>query len=171
MIYIAVTRFSDSTFTENSMFNKETNNGLWAYNTPVTLKQKYDNDSVFIVLEMNNTTNKIMGASIVTNLYETHKYRMYNDDNYNRFCYNGRYRIDCSQFADKEHVDVISHLENICFKGKRHLKRGQGIQVLSNKNVHLYLNDHDNISLLMPLQHMFVTRFGNVLKPRLIINP
>jgi len=162
MLYIAVTRFNATTFAENYSFNVGMNNGSWAYNTPVTLKQKYDNDSTFVLLEMNNTTNKIMGMSIINHLYATHKYRMYGDDNYNRFCYFGKFRIDCAQFDETENAEIISHLENICFKGKRHLKRGQGIHVLSNKNVNTYLCEQEDVNLLVPIQHMFLKRFGKV---------
>jgi len=162
MLYIAVTRFSEETFNENYAFNKEKTNNSWVYNSPVPLKSIYDKDDNFIVLEMNNTKNKIMGISIVPNIYECQKYNIYKDPNYNRYGYSGKYRIDCSSFTSEEMDIVINHLENICFKGKRHLKRGHGIQVLSNKNVNLYLRQHDDVALLRPLQHMFMTRYGNI---------
>lgn len=162
MLYIAVTRFNEETFKEVSTFNKEKNDGIWVYNTPVPLKSNYDKHDNFIVLEMNNSQNKIMGISIVPNVYECQKYNIYNDSNYNRYCYSSNYRVDCSSFTSIEIENVINHLENICFKGKRHLKRGHGIQVLSNKNVCLYLRDHDDVALLTPLQHMFMKRHGNI---------
>lgn len=160
MLYIAVTRFSEETFKEILSFNKERNN--WIYNSPVPLKSNYDKDDNFIVLEMNNNQNKIMGISIVPNIYECQKYNMYSDTNYNRYSYSSKYRIDSSLFTSEEMDNVINHLENICFKGKRHLKRGHGIQVLSNKNVNLYLREHDDVALLIPLQHMFMNRYRNL---------
>lgn len=162
MLYIAVTRFNEETFNENSTFNKEKDNNIWVYNSPVPLKSIYDKDDNFIVLEMNNNQNKIMGISIVPNIYECQKYNMYSDTNYNRYSYSSNFRIDCSVFTSEEIENVMNHLENICFKGKRHLKRGHGIQVLSNKNVCLYLRDHDDVSLLTPLQHMFMKRYGKI---------
>lgn len=162
MLYIAVTRFNEETFKENSTFNKEKDDNVWIYNSPVPLKSVYDKDDSFIVLEMNNNQNKIMGISIVPNIYECQKYNMYSDTNYNRYSYSSNFRIDCSVFTSEEIENVMNHLENICFKGKRHLKRGHGIQVLSNKNVNLYLREHDDVSLLTPLQHMFMKRYGKI---------
>jgi hypothetical protein len=162
MLYIAVTRFNEETFKEITTFNKEKNNDCWIYNSPVPLKSNYDKDDNFIVLEMSNNQNKIMGISIVPNIYECQKYNMYSDSNYNRYSYSSNYRIDCSMFTAEEMENVINHLENICFKGKRHLKRGHGIQVLSNKNVNLYLREHDDVTLLTPLQHMFMKRYGKL---------
>ena len=162
MLYIAVTRFNEETFKEISTFNKEKDDNVWIYNSPVPLKSVYDKDDTFIVLEMNNNQNKIMGISIVPNIYECQKYNMYSDTNYNRYSYSSQFRIDCSVFTSEEIENVMNHLENICFKGKRHLKRGHGIQVLSNKNVNLYLREHDDVSLLTPLQHMFMKRYGKI---------
>ena len=162
MLYIAVTRFNEETFKEISTFNKEKDDNVWIYNSPVPLKSVYDKDDTFIVLEMNNNQNKIMGISIVPNIYECQKYNMYSDTNYNRYSYSSKFRIDCSVFTSEEIENVMNHLENICFKGKRHLKRGHGIQVLSNKNVSLYLREHDDVSLLTPLQHMFMKRYGKI---------
>lgn len=162
MLYIAVTRFNEETFKENYTFNKEKDDNVWIYNSPVPLKSVYDKDDSFIVLEMNNNQNKIMGISIVPNIYECQKYNMYSDTNYNRYSYSSNFRIDCSVFTSEEIENVMNHLENICFKGKRHLKRGHGIQVLSNKNVNLYLREHDDVSLLTPLQHMFMKRYGKI---------
>ena len=162
MIYIAVTRFNEETFQENFSFNTKRNDHIWAYNTPVPLKTNYDKDDTFIVLEMNNSQNKIMGISIIHNIFECQKYNIYKDPNYNRYCYSGKYRIDCSAFTSEEYDNVMNHLENICFKGKRHLKRGHGIQVLSNKNVNLYLREHDEVALLLPLQQMFIDRHGDM---------
>ena len=162
MLYIAVTRSNEETFKKISTFNKEKDDNVWIYNSPVPLKSVYDKDDTFIVLEMNNNQNKIMGISIVPNIYECQKYNMYSDTNYNRYSYSSQFRIDCSVFTSEEIENVMNHLENICFKGKRHLKRGHGIQVLSNKNVSLYLREHDDVSLLTPLQHMFMKRYGNI---------
>tara|TARA_B100000035_G_C20883302_1_gene501565 strand:- start:256 stop:765 length:510 start_codon:yes stop_codon:yes gene_type:complete len=159
MIYIAVTRFNETTFQEFQNFYKEKNINNCIYNVPVPIKQKFDKDSHFIVLEMNNSTNEIMGIGLINNLVQYNKYNVYSDSNYNRFCYEGKNRISNNSFSNKE-KETIQHLENICFKGKRHLKRGQGIQIISALTVHHYLREHDDIQLLLPLQEMFLHRFG-----------
>jgi hypothetical protein len=159
MIYIAVTRFNHTTIHEFQTFYKEKDITSCVYNVPVPIKQKFDKDCYFIVLEMNNSINKIMGIGLIGNFVEYNKYLIFKDNNYNRFCYQGKNRIDHSMFTDKE-METITHLENICFKGKRHLKRGQGIQVISANTVNLYLREHDSVELLLPLQEMFLKRFG-----------
>ena len=159
MIYIAVTRFNEKTFDEFQKFYRENKLHNCIYNVPVPIKQKFDKDSYFIVLEMNNSLNKIMGIGLIGNLVKYNKYSIYSDVNYNRYCYEGKNRIDHKMFSEKEQ-ETINHLENICFKGKRHLKRGQGIQVISANTVNLYLREYDSVELLLPLQEMFLKRFG-----------
>ena len=85
MIYIAVTRFNETTFQEFQNFYKEKNINNCIYNVPVPIKQKFDKDSHFIVLEMNNSTNEIMGIGLINNLVQYNKYNVYSDSNYNRF--------------------------------------------------------------------------------------
>lgn len=158
MIYLATTRFNNSTFQEFKNFYKEKNIKNVIYNVPVPIKSKFDKDAHFIVIEMNNSTNTIEGISLIDNLVYYNKYKIYNDDNYNRYCYEGKYKIERDQFNEKE-KELINHLENICFKGKRHLKRGQGIQVISNKVIDYYLRENEHLQFLIPLQQMFLEHF------------
>ena len=56
------------------------------------------------------------------------RYKIYEDRNYNRYTYKGNKRIDRENIIDKENLEK---LELRLFKGKNHLKRGQGIQNIS----------------------------------------
>ena len=86
---------------------------------------------------MNNTKNSIEGIGIIKNnlARENRKYyKIYTDNNYNRFIYKSNYRIDRKNFNSYEN-EVISLLEDYLFKSAYHCKRGQGIQKLPKKVV------------------------------------
>ena len=51
-------------------------------------------DSAVFVLEMNNDKNKIMGIGMVRNHPVLNKYRVYKNNNYNRYVYTGKHYIN-----------------------------------------------------------------------------
>ena len=82
-----------------------------------------------LILEMNNDQpNQIMGIGLIKN----HSYRqkqyayIHSIRRYNRYTYKGDFRIDVDDMSDAE-KQVVHKLEDMVFKGKGHLKRGQGI--------------------------------------------
>jgi hypothetical protein len=79
--------------------------------------------SKIYVIEMNNETNKIIGIGLIKNKIIPKHHKIYSDNNYNRYTYYGKKRINASDFDDK----VLYELEQRLFKGKNHLKRSQGI--------------------------------------------
>jgi hypothetical protein len=81
-------------------------------------------------MEANIQLNKIMGVSIIHNFIKMDKrHRIFADQNYNRFVYMGKRYIPRCNFTREEMV-LIEKMERLVFKGKGHLKRGQGIQHL-----------------------------------------
>ena len=135
---ICVTRFNVATFNENRAWVKNNNNSLGCiYGTPVKISDSLDPDTQLLVLEMNNTNNTIEGIGIIKNnlAKENRKYyKIYADNNYNRFIYKSNYRIDRKNFTSYEN-EVITLLEEYLFKSAYHCKRGQGIQKLPKKVV------------------------------------
>lgn len=135
---ICVTRFNVATFNENRAWVKNNNNSLGCiYGTPVKISDSLDPDTQLLVLEMNNTNNTIEGIGIIKNnlAKENRKYyKIYTDNNYNRFIYKSNYRIDRKNFTSYEN-EVITLLEDYLFKSAYHCKRGQGIQKLPKKVV------------------------------------
>ena len=133
---ICVTRFNVATFNENRAWVKNNNNSLGCiYGTPVKISDSLDPDTQLLVLEMNNTNNTIEGIGIIKNnlAKENRKYyKIYADNNYNRFIYKSNYRIDRKNFTSYEN-EVITLLEEYLFKSAYHCKRGQGIQKLPKK--------------------------------------
>ena len=65
------------------------------YNAPVYIKTDVPLMISIYVIEMNNDINKIIGIGRVLNKVHTDgKYNIYRDQNYNRFTYRGKKRID-----------------------------------------------------------------------------
>jgi hypothetical protein len=57
--------------------------------------------------------------------------KIYSDQNYNRFIYNSKLRIDLEKhYIPLGLIKKIVVLETMLFYGSRHCKRGQGIQLL-----------------------------------------
>ena len=120
---LAVTHFNNSTFLENERW-RETNNYCGCiYNSPVSIKETIMLFSKIYVIEMNNETNKIIGIGLIKNKIIPKHHKIYSDNNYNRYTYYGKKRINAWDFDDK----VLYELEQRLFKGKNHLKRSQGI--------------------------------------------
>jgi len=128
---ICVTRFNEATFKENRLWIKKNNGSLGCiYGLPVKISNTLDPDSQLLVLEMNNSKNIIEGIGIIKNnlARENRKYyKIYADNNYNRFIYKSNYRIDRKNFTSYE-SEIITFLEDYLFKSAYHCKRGQGIQ-------------------------------------------
>lgn len=89
---------------------------------------------------MNNDTNQIMGVGrIINEIRADRPYRVYADQNYNRYTYLGRSRLDREVIMQsKVNACIIETLERMLFYGGRHAKRGQGIdelpvRILKNK--------------------------------------
>jgi len=131
MPQLCATRFNNNTFIE--YINQSENiKDKWIYNTPVKISETiFPNDTLY-VLEMNNSTNMIEGIGIIKNKFITNRrYKIYSDQNYNRYSYNCLYRIKRQQLDDNEEK-IFKILDIILFKGYKHFKRGHGIQKLPN---------------------------------------
>ena len=128
-----VTRFNDITYKENKDWLKKNNETGCIYGSPIKLSEKVLPNTYIIVLEMNNSINKIEGLGIIKNqlIYnKKKKYKIYSDNNYNRFIYKSNIYISRNNFTNFED-NIIKNLEKILFKSHYHCKRGQGIQSIS----------------------------------------
>jgi len=120
---LAVTHFNDSTFLENERWRESNHYDGCIYNSPVSIKQTIMLSSKICVIEMNNETNKIIGIGVIKNKIIPKHHKIYSDNNYNRYTYCGKKRVEAS-LLDKK---ILCNLEERLFKGKNHLKRSQGI--------------------------------------------
>jgi len=123
-----ITRFNNKTWDELQTYRKKSGITGSIYGVPrrvgptIPLKEK------LYVLEMNNDTNTIMGIGLIRNFIKMEQHHsIYSDGNFNRFAYSGKKHISREEFTRAEE-ELIEKMEERVFKGKGHLKRGQGIQ-------------------------------------------
>jgi len=155
---LLTTRFTNETFMENKKYLEE-NKGLeCVYCSPNELSKDIVIGSISFILEMNNSINKIMGIGMIRNHAVCNKYKVYDKDNYNRYVYLGLKRIDSEELTGEER-DILNIFEVLCFKGSKHMKRGQGMKKFPLKILYKCKEEED-INLVEKIAHMFKKRLG-----------
>ena len=136
MPYLASTRFNAETWKQNQNWRDINKHKGCIYGSPVRIKDDVPIGANIIVLEMHNDINKIVGVGLVkNNLALDKRYKIYDWGNYNRYTYKGEFRVDRT-LCNKEEEKVMVILDQLMFKGSRHLKRGSGITCLPRWIVH-----------------------------------
>jgi hypothetical protein len=125
--HIVTTRFNNDTWNQNKEYRKQHKSFGCIYGSPDQVSSQYKEKEVMFVLEMNNNENKIMGIGMVANICHVKKYRIYQDDNYNRYAYVGKYRIDRGNVRDEDKF-IFELFERLCFYGAGHQKKLPGIK-------------------------------------------
>jgi hypothetical protein len=123
--HIVTTRFNNETWHENTRF-RERNKVECVYCSPKMNTTAIPIDSLMFVLEMNNSTNKIMGIGLVRNHPKTNYSSVYSNNNFNRYVYVGKLRIDRSTMSEEEEK-IMQAFDILCFTGNKHMKRGHGM--------------------------------------------
>ena len=140
MTQLMLTRFNNNTQNENERWRQTNDYSGCIYNSPVHIKESIPLMITLYVIEMNNDANKIIGfGKLVNKVYTDKKYRIYEERNYNRYTYRGAKRISKELKENPELKEKIKTLEERLFKGKSHLKRGQGITQVPNDVKKKYL--------------------------------
>lgn len=129
---LAITRFNHNTYRENRDWCEKNGHKGCVYGSPVRVTDRIDPDTILYVLEMNNNINRIVGIGvIVPSKHYIKRAKIYSDNNYNRFVYNSRRRIDLEcDYVTISIMKKIVMLEKMLFYGCRHFKRGHGIQLV-----------------------------------------
>jgi hypothetical protein len=129
---VCITRYNNATWAERTAWLPANPEYTCIYKSPVPIKYNIPYESPLFVLEMNNDTNQIMGVGrIVNEIRADRSYRIYSDQNYNRYTYLGRQRLDRAVIMQtRTNAIIIETLERMLFYGARHAKRGQGIHEL-----------------------------------------
>lgn len=157
--FIGTTRFTDFTWKENQTYmNRIANTNTKTkciYATPIIIKKRVEPDSLVFVLEMNNTTNQIMGIGLIRNHPLCRKHRIHSNENYNRYSYTGIYHISREDIHDKEEQEIIKAFDTLCFKGSKHMKRGMGITLFPDEILFRCMNI---IHLVEYVSYMFKKR-------------
>jgi hypothetical protein len=159
MVFICTTRFNTETLQQNCAWKRRHQiMHECVYGSPIPVKRAVRGSAWMIVLEMQNDVNKIVGIGLVKNSPNlpnvpiphssgfsgggsTLKPSVYNCGNYNRFIYQGAYRIDLLSNEielTREEELVIKMLELALFYGANHSKRGKGICELPKHVASLY---------------------------------
>ena len=134
IFYITTTRFNNTTFKQNERYRLNHNIEGCIYAVPNEMPNYIPIKSKVFVLEMNNDKNKIMGIGYLYNRPYIRKHKIYQDMNYNRYSYVGKHRVDRHDMTETQ-IQKLSLLEEMVFKGKGHLKRGQGITSVPQKKI------------------------------------
>ena len=133
MIHIGTTRFNNTTFAENQLYRYKEGIDGCIYGLPVAMPRQVARGAMIFVIEMNIQSRQIMGIGYVPNFrYSDKVYPIYESRGYNRYIYKGRRRIARENIQDKESIYI---LENVLFKGKGHMCRGQGITRLNQEKL------------------------------------
>lgn len=164
---ICITRFDNKTINENTNW-KIANQEICIYGSPIKISENILPDTEVIVLEMNNSKNIIEGIGIINNKLvkeDKKKYKIYSDNNYNRFIYKSNYRIDKANLSEYEKI-VIENLEYLLFNNKKHCKRGHGIQRLPE-----FIKKNTDFNYSKFLINLYNNRFVKIDKTKIkIIN-
>jgi len=148
--YIGTTRFNDDTYAENVRYRQRCKFDGCIYGVPKPVAVSVPHLAKMFVLEMNNTTEEIEGVGYIRNqIARKRRHVIYSDQNYNRFSYISKHRVDRSEMND-EQMKLLSLLEAIVFRSKGHLKRGHGITCVPQSKVDL---------IQKPLLAFFVSLF------------
>ncbi len=155
---IALTRFNTETWNENKEWRKKHNWIGAVYGSPRRVSQHINPDSAVFILEMHNTQNKVKGISLIkpVPLIKGH-YKIYSSGNYNRYTYASKYRVDRKELTVEE-KKIIRIFDVLLFKGKRHLKRAQGITELPT-----WISKTKHIDFIQFFRTMFKNRWNHVL--------
>lgn len=155
---ICVTRFNNKTFQENIIYKNNNNLIGTIYGSPTKISDKILPDTSILVLEMNNSTNKIEGIGYIKNkiFIDEKKIKIYNDNNYNRYIYKSNIRIDKQNFSNYEKL-IIEQIENLLFKSYNHCKRGHGIQSIPK-----FVKNFNNFNYEKFIYSMYYKRFVKI---------
>ena len=138
-IYLCATRFNSETWNENNRFKNSKNIKGCIYGSPKKISNTITNDSYIIVIEMLNkplpkkiserslpgSGGSVMGIGLIRNCLFHKHLKIYEVDNYNRYLYKSKYRIDRVNMNKTEEA-AMHLLDTICFKGGPY-KKGKGI--------------------------------------------
>ena len=156
MFYIACTRFNNTTYEENTNFrhkHKETA----IYGTTLKIRNIYNLGTLIFIVEMNNEQNKIEGIGLIKNMLVCDKrYKIYDNDEYNRYIYKGKYWLSRTQI-NNVNEKITEIFENILFKGRSHLKCRMGITIITER---LFVHWNYDLQILKNMvKYVFLSYF------------
>lgn len=145
---IYTTRFTSDTYYQNMRFKDSIGWNGALYSTMLTFPVNTP-DKLLFVLDMNNTTNKIVGIGLVRNvLAKDQDVNIYANPGFNNYVYKSTYYISLTQMGSEDGFDgggkpkeenksllkyIEDEFEAKLFYGKSHSKRGGSFMVFPQK--------------------------------------
>ena len=121
---ILTTRFTNETYMENKRWREINQYEGCIYMSKSKISNSLSYNKPYFVLEMNNTTNKVMGIGIISIKLTAKREKIYSNYYYNRYMYKGTEHLSLSEIEDDEFIELF---ERPLFYGKGHMKRGQSM--------------------------------------------
>lgn len=155
--FIVTSRFNNFTWKENQYYRSKNQKIGCIYCSPIRASSHIPINEILFVLEMNNDTNEIMGIGMVRNQPVSKTHWVYSNGNYNRNVYTGKYRIDRQDMTPEELI-LIKAFDYLCFKGSKHMKRGDGLKAFP---IEMIFNCyHNKMDLVEYINNMFKKRIA-----------
>jgi hypothetical protein len=154
--WLMTTRFNQETWEENCRFREKYPKIGCIYPSQEPISENVPADNILFVLEMNNDTNRIVGIGMMKNhsIRNTAKYRVYSNQNYNRYTYLGKQRIDRTDMTEQEET-IMKVFDILCFKGSKHMKRLRGIKAFP---AYMLFRCKEELDLVAFIVEMFKSR-------------
>jgi len=126
---ILTTRFNEDTYMETMRWRETHNYNGCIYNLKTRISHTNLYDRPYFVLEMNNSTNEVMGIGVIENKVSSVIEHVYENRYLNRYTYKGAIRVPLikENLTDEDKSFYDTHIKNILFYGKGHMKRGQSM--------------------------------------------
>lgn len=121
---ILTTRFTNETYMENKRWREINQYEGCIYMSKSKISNSLSYNKPYFVLEMNNTTNKVMGIGIISIKLTPKREKIYSNYYYNRYMYKGTEHLSLCEIQDDEFIELF---ERPLFYGKGHMKRGQSM--------------------------------------------
>jgi hypothetical protein len=159
-ITLVSTRFNDSTWSQNQAYRAK--HKCCCYSAPAPMSPKILNDSLVLVVEMNNTQNRVEGVGLIRNspLLDRY-YKTYDYFDYNRYFYKSSYHVSREKLLEYN-ARLVGVLDYILFKEKTHMKRGSGFTTIPTK---LLKHEQCNgLEIMQEIKCVFLSVFKTEIK-------
>jgi len=137
---IGTSKFTPETYKENIAWKKKYLEGKKNVQIVTTLLtpicDRISTNAGVFILEMDCIQNRIEGIGIIKNFphrCEDYGVKIYGNDYYNSYLYYGSYHISRQKILKRKDWKILKYLENLVFKGSKHLKRGGNAMCFSLK--------------------------------------
>lgn len=169
--HLVTARYNNQTYKELQDYKTKRKIKGCLFNVPREMPDSIVGNGKVFVFEMNNDLNKIMGIGYLLNHVRYDKYyKVHSDMNYNRCSYIGKYYVSREKIVEyQDNKETLELIENMVFRGKDHIKRGQGFISIPQKKL-----KHNKKEILKMLIDLFVyerTEDGVEMNEELYIEP